>query len=81
MALGYPGRGDVGGSPCGLEVESTGDAVDVDTLADEIKPRYRPAFHGLEIDGRALDSTCGDELVLVGRFALSLKSCGFQCKD
>lgn len=38
------------GSPGSLEIETAGDAVDIEDLAREIEPGHAAALHGFEVD-------------------------------
>ena len=59
----------VSGSPCGLEIEATRYAVDVEHLADEIEAGTRAALQGRGADCRERNTAAGDKLVAVGRTA------------
>ena len=78
LAICDGGGGYVGSGPSGLEVETAGDAVDVEALADEIKPGRNATFHGAEVNGRSPDATGGDKFVFVSRLAFRLEAGGLQ---
>ena len=78
LAIRNRGGGEVGGGPGGLKVETAGDAVDVEALADEIKPGRDATFHGAEVNGRSPDATGGDEFIFVSRLAFRLEAGGLQ---
>ena len=59
------GNGKSGG-PSSLEIEASGDAIDIEHLACEIDVRMGFAFEGIRIDGREIDTTAGDKLILEG---------------
>ncbi|MFM1942481.1 MAG: hypothetical protein RI897_1463 [Verrucomicrobiota bacterium] len=61
--------GEVGGGPGGLEVEATGDAVDIESFAGEVEVIEEFAFHGFEVDFIEGDAAAGDEFVFIGAFA------------
>ena len=54
--------------PGGLEIESAGDAVDIEALAGEVEPRDDSALHGLEIDLLEINAAAGDEFIRVCGF-------------
>ena len=60
--LGY----SIGSGPGGLEVEATGDAVDVENFAGEEETGHMAALEGGGIDSREGDAATGDKLVLEG---------------
>ena len=62
------------GCPCGLEVEASGDAVDVETLASEVEAGEESACHGAEIDFLEPHAAAGDEFVFVGGLAGDLET-------
>ena len=57
----------IGCCPGGLEVETAGDAVDVEDFACEIEMGNMTAFEGGEVDGLERHPATGDELVLERR--------------
>ena len=57
--------GDEGGGPCCLEVESSGDGVDVEHLAGEEETRYGLRLEGAVVDGVEAHAASGNELLLV----------------
>src|SRR3989442_7413581 len=59
-----PARG-----PCGLEIESAGDAIYVEQFAGKMESGTNPALHGLEIHLAQTHAAAGDEFVLVRAFA------------
>ncbi len=50
--------------PVGLEVEPSGDAVNIKAFAGEVEVGDKLALHGFEIDFLQPYTTAGDELVL-----------------
>src|SRR6476619_3179492 len=60
---------DPTGSPRGLEVEATGDSIDVEHFTREIKSWHDPALHRFEIDLGQLHSTAGNKFIFVERLA------------
>ena len=58
------GLGDsVGSGPSGLEIETAGDAVDVEHLASKIHPRTHTTLEGGGMDARQRHTAAGDKLV------------------
>src|SRR6476660_4911462 len=60
---------DPTGSPRSLEVEATGDSIDVEHFTREIKSWHDPALHRFEIDLGQLHSTAGNKFIFVARLA------------
>lgn len=65
--------GEVASGPGCLEIEASGDAVDIQDLAREVESRVSFAFHRLEIEIFQMHPTTGDELIFVRAFARDLK--------
>ena len=59
----------IGCCPGGLEVETAGDAVDVEDFASEIEMWHMTAFEGGEVDGLQRHAATGDKLIFEGRTA------------
>jgi acetamidase/formamidase len=59
--------------PCGLEIETAGDAIDIEALARKVQAGDDAAFHPAEIDFPKPHPATGDEFVLVRGFAFDLK--------
>jgi hypothetical protein len=68
--------GDTAGCPCGLEVESTCDAVDVQAFACEKQVGDYSALHSAEIDFLEANATAGYKLFLVRGLAYNMESSG-----
>jgi hypothetical protein len=66
---GHREAGDAAGGPGGLEIETAGDAIDVERFAGEVEAGDEAAFHGLEVDFGKTDAAAGDEFVFVGALA------------
>src|SRR5438105_7285417 len=65
--------GNPPGGPGGLEIETAGDAVDVEELARKIKIRCDPALHGFEIDLAQSHAAASNKFILVQRFPINFE--------
>jgi hypothetical protein len=65
---------DPSAGPCGLEIESAGDAIDIEALAREVQAGDDATLHPAEINFLQSNPATGDEFVFVGCFAFDLKS-------
>ena len=61
--------GDPACGPGGLEVEASGDAVDVEGFASEVESGDDAAFHGFEVNFGQGNASTGDEFLLVRAFS------------
>jgi hypothetical protein len=61
--------GNPAGGPRGLEIESTGDAINVQQFAREMQARAQAAFHRLEIHLAELHPAARDKLILIQTLA------------
>ena len=52
-----------------MEVEPTGDAIDVESLSGEVKAGDKAAFHGFKIYLGEWDASASDEFLLVHALA------------
>ena len=57
-----------------MEVEATGDAVDVEDFASEIEMGHMAAFEGREVDGLQRHAATGDKLIFEGGTAGNLEN-------
>ena len=67
--------------PGSLKIETTCDAVDVETLAREVEAGRELTLHCFEIDFFQADATAGDKLVFVGGLALDLVAASGEFTD
>jgi len=63
--------GDAASGPGGLEIETAGDAIDVEAFAGEVEAGDELALHGAEVDFLQAHSATGDEFVFVRGLALN----------
>ena len=61
--------GDPSCGPGGLEIEASGDAVDVEGFACKVEAGYKAALHSLKVDFGKRDASTGDELFFVHAFS------------
>ena len=65
---------DSAASPCGLEIEATSDAIDIEAFAREVEARHFAALHCFEVDFFEPHAAAGNELVLADDAALNANS-------
>ncbi len=70
--------GDQSCGPGGLEIEASGDAIDVEGFAGEVESGDDAAFHGFEVDFGQGNASTSDEFLLVGAFSSNWKLGGCE---
>src|SRR5438445_124492 len=67
--------------PCGLKVETAGQAVDIKQFTAKIQPPANAAFHGFEIYLIEAHAAARDKFILVQSFASDLQFATSQLLD